>query len=218
MKKISWWLPGLVFLFAACTSSKITSTNAPQNNEQKNFYRVLVLGLVKSDDTQLQAKMENHLAGDMKALGYSVVTSLGEYGPRAFKGMTEEQVLAKLKGSNIDAVVTIVLLNKKVEKQFVPAHPNRANEQQFQHLFWDYYDAINNRVFEPGYYVDNTEYYWESNLFEMNKQSLLYSVKTTSFNPANTESLAHHYGKMIVKSMKKEHVLQSDPAPAKKGF
>jgi hypothetical protein len=217
MNKTIWLLPGIMLLFVACTSSKITSTYEPQHAEKKQFYRVLVLGLAQDSDSQLQAKMEKHLAGDMKVLGYSVVTSLDEYGPRAFKGMTEKEALAKLKNSNIDAVVTIVLLNKKMEKQFVPAQKLPV-DQNFSHLFWDYYGDINKRVFEPGYYFDNTEYYWESNVYEVNTQKLLYSVTTTSFNPSNTESLAHQYGKMIVRSMKKKQVIERDPQPVKKGF
>jgi hypothetical protein len=218
MKKVLQLLPVCILLFAACNPSKITSSYKPQSPDQKEFYKVLVLGLGKDSDLQLQAKMENHLAGDLRQLGYTAITSLEEYGPRAFKDLTEEQALIKLKNSNVDAIITIVLLNKKVEKQFVPTHERWASELQYRNLFWDYYGAMNNRVFEPGYYFDNTEYYWESNLFEMKKRSLVYSVKTTSFNPNNTEALAHQYGKMIVKNMKRNRVITRDTQPAKKGF
>ncbi len=218
MKRFIALLLGALFLFAGCKSSRITSDFKSENTTANNFNRVLVLGLIRDNDRQLQENMEKHMKGDLQRLGYSVITSLEEYGPRAFSGLTEEQAIAKLKNSDVDAVVTIVLLNKKMEKQFVPRSERLRPENYYQNMFWDYYGAISNRIYEPGYYFDNTEYYWESNLYEIKSRSLLYSVQTTSFNPASTESLAHQYGKMIVKSMWKKKVIIKDPEPVKKGF
>lgn len=215
LKKLS---PLLILVVLACNSSKITSSYTAKATGKQEFFKVLVLGLGKDSDLELQAKMENHMADDMRERGYDVITSVKEYGPGAFKGMTEEQSLAKLKNSQVDAIVTIVLLNKKSEKQFIPARDRGAAPHQFQHLFWDYYGDINKRVIEPGYYFENTEYYWESNLFEVRTQDLLYSAKTTSFNPSNTELLAHHYGKMIVRNMARKNVISRNPEPVKKGF
>jgi hypothetical protein len=205
-------------LLSACSSSKITSTFKSNEAGTARFSKILVLGLMNDKDRSLQTSMENHMAGDLRALGYDVITSFETYGPKAFSGLSEEQALAKLKSKDVEAVVTIVLLDKKKEKLFVPVSPRQKMMTGYNRSFWGYYSTTSNKVMEPGYYVDNIEYYWESNLYELKDQSLLYSVRTTSFNPSTVESLAHQYGKMIVKSMRNKRVVTQDPQPVKKGF
>ncbi len=58
--------------------------------------------------------MENHVVGDLIDLGYSAITSLQTFGPKAFDQMDEKSALEKLKNSGITAVITIVLLDKIV--------------------------------------------------------------------------------------------------------
>jgi hypothetical protein len=218
MKKILPVVAFLLILLASCRTSEITADFKPKSEEKNNYYKILVLGLLSDSDRVLQENMENHMAGDLEKLGYKTITSLKEYGPRAFSGMTEAQALAKLNKSEVDAVVTIVLLNKKMEKRFVAASTHQNTSTQHFHMFWDYYGAVSNKIWEPGYYFDNTEYYWESNMYTLGNRSLRYSVQTTSFNPSSTYSLAHQYGKMIVKQMRKRGVAEKDPAPVKRGF
>ncbi len=171
MKQLKWIIVGSFALLTACKSSHITSSWKAKDLTGKKYNKILVLGLIREreDDRCLQEKMENHLADDLRKLGYIVLTSLEEYGPKAFDGLSEKEALARLKTSGVDAVLTIVLLNKKMEKEFVPTNPrfngNNSLQNRYQAHLWNYYGAIKNRVFEPGYYVDNTEYCWESNLY-----------------------------------------------------
>jgi len=112
MKKIKGISLALLVIIAGCTSSKITSTWKAENIDTQKYNKVLVLGLIREFDRTIQENMENHLVGDLKDLGYNAVSSLQEYGPKAFDKMDEEAALHKLKNSGIDAVITIVLLNK----------------------------------------------------------------------------------------------------------
>ncbi|WP_432328501.1 hypothetical protein ACRQ5D_04775 [Mucilaginibacter sp. P25] len=66
--------------------------------------------------------MENHMAGDLKARGYNAVASMQEYGPKAFDKMDEQTAMSKIKNDGIDAVITIVMLDKEKEKSYVPGH------------------------------------------------------------------------------------------------
>lgn len=213
-----WIMLAGVFLLAGCRSSSLTSSWKSKDPRGKNFRKILVLGLIHDNDRQLQENMEKHLAGDLTSLGYTVITSLEEFGPKAFWGLSEKDALAKLKSSEVDAVMTIVLLNKKMEKGFLPNRQNSRPSGYFQNLFWEYLDNTSQRVFEPGYYFENTEYFWESNFYELGNRSLVYSARTTSFNPANTEKLAHQYGKIIARNMIRKNIVKKDLGPVKKGF
>lgn len=208
MKKIKWLAVLLVLLLAGCTSTKITSSWKAQNVVAKQYNKILVLGLIRDTDRSLQEKMEAHLVADLKENGYNAVGSLSEYGPKAFSNMTETEAVNKLKASAVDAVITIVLLDKQKERNYVPGRLYYSPYGMYYNRFWGYYGTLNYRIYEQGYYITDTQYFWESNVYDMGTQSLIYSVQTKSFDPANSESLGHEYGKLIINDMVKNNILQ----------
>jgi hypothetical protein len=210
MKKITIIASAFIFLLSACHTSKITSTWKAQDASPKNYNKILVLGFIRNADRSIEEKMENHFVGDLQNLGYTAVSSLKEYGPKMFHKIEENEGISKLKNSGFDAVVTIVLLKKERERKYVP--PTYSNR------IWSYRYEIYNRIYEQGYYITSTKYYWESNFYDMNTQKLLYSVQTQSFDPNDAESLGHEYGKMIVKKMVDEDILKQQKISAKAGM
>ncbi len=206
IKQISLLLLAWIFV-TACSTTKITSSWKAANVQPKQYSKILVLGLIKDSDRSLQEKMEAHLVDDLKSKGYNAVSSLQEFGPKAFSNTTEAEAIARLKQSNIDAVVTIVLLDKQKERNYVPGRMYYSPYVMYYNRFWPYYGTLNYRIYEPGYYVTDTRYFWESNVYDVSTQSLLYSVQTKSFDPANSESLGHEYGKLIIADIIKNNIL-----------
>jgi hypothetical protein len=215
MKKLKWIGLTLMLIGAGCTSSKITSSWKAENISPQKYKKVMVVGLIHDADRRIQENMENHFVGDLKSLGYDAVSSLKEYGPKAFDNMNESVAIDKIKTSGVDAVITIVMLDKEKERNYVPGRVYYSPYYYYQRRFWGYYGTLNRRIYEPGYYVTNTRYFWESNLYDMNSDTLIYSVQTQSFTPAEAESLGHEYGKLIVKNMVKQGVLQEHTAALK---
>ncbi len=213
MKKIKWIGVALLLMAAGCTtSSKITTSWKAENTVPQKYNKILVLGLIREADRAIQENMENHFVGDIQELGYKAVSSLKEYGPKVFDKMDEESAISKLKNSGVDAVITIVLLDKKKESKYVPANIHYSPYGYYSNRFWGYRNTLYHRIYEPGYYVTDTKYFWESNLYDMSTQKLVYSVQTQSFDPANSESMGHEYGLMIVKNMVKQNVLKQQTA------
>jgi hypothetical protein len=208
MKKLSWIALMMIIISAGCTSSKITTSWKAENTVPQKYSKILVLGLIREADRTLQQNMENHMVGDLKELGYNAVSSLTEFGPKVFDKMEEEAAIQKLKNSGIDAVVTIVMLDKQKEQKYVPGSTYYTPYSFYYNRFWGYRTTLYRRIYEPGYYITETKYFWESNLYDMSTQKLVYSVQTESFDPVNSESMAHEYGKMIVKDMVNQNVLK----------
>lgn len=196
----------LIYLLLAigCTSSKITTSWKAPEIKTARFNKILVLGLIHDKDRSLQQKMEQHLIGDLANLGYNAISALEEYGPKTFNNIDEKQALEKIKNSGVDAVLTIILLDKERQRNYLNEH------NLYYGPFWDYLGSRTSQIIEPGYYVTDTRYFWESNFYDLSNQSLLYSVQTKSFNPDNTEKLGHEYGKLIVKNMLREGLLQEN--------
>jgi hypothetical protein len=197
----------LGMLFAACSSSRITHSWKADNTTAKKFKKIMVVGMIKNNDISLREKMENHLMGDLAEKGYTAISSLKEYGPKSFENMKEEEVVGKLKNSGVDAVLTIVLLDKTKERYYVPGRVYYSPYVIYHRRFWGYYTTMYDRIYSPGYYETNTKYFWESNLYDIETGALVYSVQTESFDPNSAESLGHEYGKLIVKDIFKNGVL-----------
>ena len=196
----------IVFIaISGCNTSKITTTWKAPYMPQTEYRKILVFGLIHDQDRSVREKMENHFVGDLRELGYVALSSLKEYGPAAFDKMDEKTVLSTLGNSGIDAIITIVLLDKEKESKYISSLTPLANQHDH---FFDYQVRQNQKIYEPGYFVINTKYFWETNFYDVTTQRLLYSVQTKTFDPANTESMGHEYGWMIVRNMVKQKVLR----------
>lgn len=218
MKKIHLLSLCLLLIVTGCNSSKITSSWKAPNTPSQQYNRLMVLALVPQTEGSLQEKMENHLVGDLQDMGYDVISALKEYGPKSFDKMDEEAAIAKLQNSGVDAVITVVLLDKKKESNYIPGRLIFSPYGYYYGNFWGYRTALYHRIYEPGYYVTDTKYFWESNLYEMKTQKLIYSVHTESFDPVNASSLGHEYGLLIVSNMLKQKVLQQKKIVEKNNY
>lgn len=218
MKKIHWISLCLLLVAGACSNSKVTSSWKAKDVTDQQYKKILVLGLVRDTDRSIQMNMEIHLVGDLQELGYHAISSLQQYGPKAFDKMDEETAIAKLKNTGVDAVITMVLLDKKRERNYVPAIMQDSPLGYFYNRFWPYRTALYNRVYEPGYYITNTEYFWESHLYDMSNQQLVYSVQTQSFDPASSEIMGHQNGQTIVKDLVKQHLLNKTSNLVNSGY
>lgn len=207
---------GLLLFLVNCSSSRITHSWRSEV-PSRNYNKILVLAMNGKTDLSTRQKMEDHLAGDLKDQGYAAVSSLTEFGPKAFRELNEEAVLEKIQNSGFDAVITIVLLDKQKERYYVPGHIYYSPYGGYYRHFWGYYATIYDRIYTPGYYVTDTKYFWESNLFDVASKELIYSVQTESFEPTSSDILAHEYGKLIVKDMVKSQVLNKKELVAKDG-
>jgi hypothetical protein len=197
----------IILAFAdACSSSRISYSWKKQNSAQ-SYRNILVIAVVRHDNHALRSDMETHLVEDLISRGVKANSALQTLGPKALEGKTEEAVLEYLNQPTLDALLTIVLLNKKKERYYVPGRVYYSPYGVYHRHFWGYYHAVYDRIYEPGYYAQNTEYFWESNLYDANTKELIYSVQTKSFDPSSTERLAHEYGKLITQDMKENALI-----------
>jgi hypothetical protein len=203
----------VMLLLVACTGPKITNVWKAQDAQPAIYGKIMVIGLVRDSDHALCERLETHFAEDLAKLGYNAVSAYRQYGPKAFDGMMERDAINKIKMSGADAVITIVLLDKAREKYYVPGKIYYSPYVAHSNRFWGYYSTMYGRIYEPGYYQVDTKYFFESNLYDMRTDKLVYSIQTQSFDPASTDRLGHEYGKLIVKSMVEDRVLEKHARP-----
>jgi hypothetical protein len=199
----------VLLLINSCSSiTRITSTWKAENITPKEYNKVMVLGIIREADRNVRIQMESHLVQDLKDLGYNAFSAYDQYGPKMFQNMSEEQANKKLAKDDVDAVLTIVLLDKQKERYYVPRTVIYSPYVTYHNRMWGYYSSLQNRIEEPEYYQVTTKYFWESNFYDLSQGKLLFSVQTQSFEPSSAGDLAHEYGQKIVQSMVKNDILQ----------
>lgn len=206
-------IPVFALMFAGCSTSKITDSwvTNQQLNVSKN--KILVLGLFSEKNRDAKKAMEEELAEDLRKFGYNAVTATDEFGPVAFRDMNEQQALQKLRENGIENVVTINLLNKDQQKKFVRENNYPYSPFYGYRTFWGYYSYYRPFGYNPyfnydrGYYKTDTRYYFETNLYDVNSNKLIYSAQTQTFDANSMNTLANDYARNVVRDMKKKNVL-----------
>lgn len=197
----------IVVLLENCYSSVITNTWQAEDSNTKIIKKLLVLAIDNNKDRTIRVKLENHLVNDLTKKGIDAFSAIESYGPFFLSGLQESEAINKIKGQGFDAVLTVVLLDKEKEKHYIPGRITYTPYSMYYRRFWGYYSTVYDRVYEPGYYTENTNYFWESNLYDLSDKSLIYSAQTKSFDSNNLEKLADEYGKIISNDLFKKGIL-----------
>ena len=211
MKKIIFLLAA--FIFFSCQTSKITNSWTAENVHAKKYKNVLVLAVMKEDDRELLVNMENHLAGDLKDLGYKADASNKIFPPGTFVKGDTARAVAAINSKNFDAVLTIVLLNKVKEKYYVPGRVAYTPSAPFHDHYDRYYFTMQDRIYSEGYYAVDTKIFWETNFYDIAARQMVYSAQTRSFDPGSKVSLAHYFGVLISDHLVKRNILVKPDNP-----
>lgn len=197
-----------ITLIGCSSGTKVTSSwKAPDApSSAASFKKVMVVALLADKDRSIQQNMEVALVNALAAKGISAASAYETFGPKRL-AKNESQALRQLKSTGADAVMTIVLLDKTQEKNYVPGNMSYQPMGMYHSRFWGYYRYSYDRIYQPGYYTTNTKYFWESNLYNLNGNKLIYSVQTESFDPASVAGLANEYSARIIENMMKQGVL-----------
>ncbi len=208
MKNI--FLLAIVFVTASCASTtNITSSwKAPDiTSASLSMKKIMVAALLPGNDRQLQQSMENQLVKELKLKGIDAASALETYGPKYLPD-NEQKAIAKLQQDGIDGFLTIVLLDKKKQKTYNPGYSQFGPYGYGYYRNWyGYYTTIYGRVYAPDYYTTVNKYYWESNLYNMPGQKLIYSEQSQSFDPASISQLADSYSDQLVNDMAKKGLI-----------
>jgi hypothetical protein len=196
----------LMVLLAACSSTKVTSSWKADDASKVNYQKVLVLGVMANKDRSIRMNMENELADELKSSGVNAVAASTVFSPNQLNTMNEQRALRSLRNKGYDAVMTIVLLDKAKEENYVPGNVSYQPYGAYYSRFWGYYRNVYGRVYTPGYYTTSTNYFWESNLYSVGNNKMLYSVQSQSFDPS-AESIGREYARQVTRDMLKQGVM-----------
>lgn len=199
MKTILFLLLPMVFI--SCQPSKITQSWASKDVAPKKYKKILVLGVMPANENELLVKMEDHIADDLKNLGYNTVAANMFFPPGTFVKGDTARARSAIEGKGFDGILTVVLLDKVKEQIYVPGKITDMAYYNRYGRFDRYLSEVSERVYTPGYYADETRYIWENNFYDLGSRQLIYSARSRTFDIAGKTTLAHTYGQLMVQSL-----------------
>lgn len=198
----------LSLLFFSCTGTKLTTVWKDPKLKQAQYKKIIVVGLM--DDIKnraLRERVETHMAEDLTQMGYSAQAAYQMYGPRSFTDKKEEEVINLLRKDGYDAVITVTLIDIEKESNYVQGYVDFWPGGIYYSRFGRYYYYWHNRIYQPGYYVTNTTYLIEGNLFDISLDKLVFSAQTESMDPGTVDNLGHRFSKTLIRSMREKNIL-----------
>lgn len=197
----------LLALLVSCQPSKITQTWTAKDAAPKKYKKILVLGVLTDNDNELQVKMEDHLAGDLKDLGYNAIAANKVFPAGTFVKGDSARAKSAIEGKGFDGILTVVLLDKKKEEVYVPGKVTEYNYYMRYGRFDRYLTEVSERVYTPGYFTEQTKYIWENNFYDLGSRQMIYSARSRTFDIAGKNTLAHTYGMLMAESLVKKNIL-----------
>lgn len=191
----------LIVLTTSCHSIQVLSSWSLDPPPEGVLNKVLVLGIMSNrvERENIEVSMMNEL----QKAGISAATATNLFGPKGFKGLTEEQITIKLKGSAFTSVMIVSLVDKEKEKSYIPGSSYASPRVVGYSRYYRRYIVSYDRMYTPGYYKTNTNYVLEADIYTVNDDdALVYSAQTKSYDPHDSKSLADNFARSIVNELK----------------
>lgn len=195
------------FLLSSCSNTMVVSSWKADKVPSSNYKNIIVLGIINQKDRSLRIELENSMVKQLRNLGYNAVSAMDKFGPKAFNKVNEDSIASELVNSGFNAVITTSLLDKSKEHSYNPGNVRYQPMGIYYNRFGRYYTTIYDRVYTPGYYTTQTNFFLETNLYDLSTKELVYSVQGKSFDPSSASALSIDYSKAIVKDMKSKGIL-----------
>ena len=206
---------GLFFVISCGTTTHIVSSWTNQEYQATSFDRILVLGV--SENNSDRGAVESVLVQKLSENNIPAVSSLYIF-PDAVQGrlLSKEEIIAALTSQGIDAVIIVSLLDITEEQNYVqgqtytePTHSYYNNPSVYYNSrypyyntsYYGYYSASYRTVHEPGYYVNTTKVYLETNFYSVEMEGLIWTAQSESIDPSNVGELSIQYAETVVSAM-----------------
>ena len=188
-------------LLTACSNTKVLSSwkSPGVNPDNLAMKKIMVAVLLLGQDRQLKKDMEQTLADDLRDRGINAVSADKFYGPN-YVPDNETETIDKLRASRIDGFLTVVLLDQSKQDSYNPGYAQFQPIGYYKTLF-GYHKTVFERVNAPGYYATKNKYYWESNLYRVQGEKLIYSGRSDGVDTASINKAALGYCSKLITDM-----------------
>jgi len=179
---------------ASCATTEMTNTWTDPAAKGAALSKVAVVCMTK--DPGLRRQAEDSAAAQLRQKGAQAVASYQLTGDADLKD--REAIKAKLKAAGIDGV--LVMRVTGVNEQVTAVDGPYGT-------FDGYYDYAGAAVYAPGYLETDTIVHVVSNLYDLNRNKLIWSGTSKTFDPASVAQFMTDVSKAVAKSLQKDRLI-----------
>lgn len=167
----------LPFLFSCSTSTKLTATWKAEPSGSYRFRNIAIIGI--ANKPEVRKSVEDALENSLDAKGFNTTGALMFLPPNASKeNISKDIVVEFIHAGQFDAVITIGLVKKEENTQYVPGQYYYS--PYYNAPFYDYYGMAGSYTYSPGYYIEDVSYLLQTNLYSFPEGKILWSAQTST--------------------------------------
>jgi hypothetical protein len=195
----------MIMVSSCGPSQKVTSSwKNPQVTAAPKYNKIFIAALVANP--RYKSVIENDLANAARARGLQVVSSADIF-PNTYtsnSNVSKDDVLAKVRATGSDAIMTVSLVDKASETRYVPGSTTYMPHMGYGGFGGYYGYAYGSMYSTPGYYTEDKTYFMEARLFDASNESLVWSAQSEAYNPSKIEKFSKDYTATLVERMKRD--------------
>jgi hypothetical protein len=213
MKKIIGIIVFIILLGCGGSNTTIVESWRDPNTSVANqqFKKILVVAILENEVTRRIVETKFHELNPGFRVSYNFLH-------KGNKDMTPEMIGKLLQLENFDGVVTLRLVDTFTETDYVPGmnismyYGIYGVNNFYGGMFGGWYGNYSAFYYDPGFYVQNTYYFIETNVFSLNENKLIWSGTTKSSNvQGKIAETAGFVIEEITKQMRKDGSLPPKP-------
>jgi hypothetical protein len=197
---------GILALMLACASStRITGSWKNPSYPKRTYDRIFVAAM--TGDKVTRSAIENHLQQSLLKVGLNSVKSMDEL-PPGFRrdSLMKNEILNRVKNSGIPAIITISVLRKETESRYVSGGYLPGSRFGYYNTFGGYYRYWA-PLYDPGYYVNEDVYYFETNLYDSETETLVWSAQSETYLYGNIQAFSNEFAAITVEQLMKDGLI-----------
>lgn len=193
-----------IFFLSGCVSENLMRTWSTTEEYDRKFQNLMVMGLV--NNVNLRNDVENEVVLAARKTDLQATNGMSMFPPELGKPLQDiEAAKARMRKNGFDGIITVALIDVKAERYI---GPNTAYEPLvYYDRFRNYYFRTYDLVYRPGYFSQYSQFFIETNFYELKGGSLVWSGRSKVFDPSELVDFLPNYSRALFKELQEEGVI-----------
>jgi len=192
-------------LFTGCVHTKLVGSRKLTEDAPKQFKSLGIV--VISPKMSNRAIIEMAIADAFRAKGIKAMGTFDifpmagnkeEIGKKMDQEALQLKIRQRVKDAELDGLLIISLLDKNQETHYVGGTSFGISAPVYGYPYYGYYSYAYSNVYNTGYYETTTDYFIESNMYDVATEKLIWTGQTKTEDPESVEKEAPELAKILV--------------------
>jgi hypothetical protein len=211
----------IILILAGCgTSSKLTnSLKFPLDDGSKSYNNLAILAFFPVMNNR--ATLENALEDEFRARGIKANATFQSFPLAGDKqifdkmGLNPDEIKdlirKKVNENNIDAFMTINLLDASKEEKYVQGVSvsfNSPYAYSGDYGFYDYYTYAYSTTYSSGHYETSTTYTLQMNMFDIESEQMIWTAQSETIDPQSIKKGSAEFSRIVLDELLRLNILK----------